>query len=169
MSIEDWYNVSGADLSQYGARKLLNRHSGSPGATIRALFPSHEWLPWKFAVSAKGYWKSKDNQGKDNPACCTVTHLPLVAVFMEWLGNTLGFSKMEHWYGIKGSDFIVNGAAPFIQQFGCSPYLLMTYVYPYPDIHLYFSLFLFLILFFFSRNHLTRLITMNGINGDSHA
>ena len=64
VSKEDWYRVSGPDLAQHGARKLLNKHSGSPSATIRALFPAHEWLPWMFAVSAKGYWNNKDNQGK---------------------------------------------------------------------------------------------------------
>ena len=93
----------------------------------------------------------------------------LTAVFMEWLGNTLGFTSMEHWHRVKASDFITHGAAPFIQQFGCSPYLLLSHAYPYHYIiiiPLLNVLFDFIISFILS---LTRAINTHGRNGGSHA
>ncbi len=52
---------------------------------VMTVFFEHEWLPWKFAVSPKNYWKSQENRRK----------------FMDWAGRELSIKEMKDWYQIS--------------------------------------------------------------------
>jgi len=34
----------------------------SPAAIVATLYPTHKWVPWKFAHSKRGAWNSVDHQ-----------------------------------------------------------------------------------------------------------
>src|SRR4051812_43252618 len=61
--------------------------------TIAAIFPEHEWIPWKFDRTQKGFWENAENRQK----------------FLDWLFKELRFKSMEDWYHISVSDFHNNG------------------------------------------------------------
>ncbi|MBN4050257.1 hypothetical protein JYT28_00715 [Desulfobulbus sp. AH-315-M07] len=89
---DDWYRVTGADFNRSKGGTLLVKHGGSPLAVLRACFPEHEWLPWKFKQAPQGFWKKKDKRWD----------------FMDWLGKELGFKRPQDWYTISVRDFEEN-------------------------------------------------------------
>jgi len=46
------------------------------------MYPSKEWLPWKFQGMVKNFWGDKANQRK----------------YLEWLGNRLGYTSPDDWF-----------------------------------------------------------------------
>ena len=56
----------------------MNSHNGSPFQALQAAYPEHEWLPWKFSNTPKGFWEKKENQKK----------------FFDWLGKEIGYKDI---------------------------------------------------------------------------
>ena len=50
---------------------------------IASMIPNVKWLRWKFNVPKK-YWTVKENQ----------------ILYLNWLGDQLGFKNYEDWYNI---------------------------------------------------------------------
>jgi hypothetical protein len=67
---------------------------------LRGMFPSHEWIEWKFPVISTGFFDAKENRRR----------------YFDWCGKELGYTKMEDWYAAKTS-------LPFFRSsaFGNSP------------------------------------------------
>eukprot|EP01114_Cavostelium_apophysatum_P021760 TRINITY_DN7678_c1_g1_i3.p1 TRINITY_DN7678_c1_g1~~TRINITY_DN7678_c1_g1_i3.p1 ORF type:complete len:362 (-),score=85.74 TRINITY_DN7678_c1_g1_i3:265-1350(-) len=62
-SFEDWYNVSEADVSQNGGAGLLRSHyNGSHVKALVAIYPEHDWQPWRFAKTPVDYFVDVENQ-----------------------------------------------------------------------------------------------------------
>jgi hypothetical protein len=49
------------------------------------VFPTYEWLPWKFASIPKNYWDDVNNQIK----------------FINWAGKELKIKEMSDWYNVS--------------------------------------------------------------------
>jgi hypothetical protein len=47
-TIEDWYNISFKDISDYGGSNLAIIHGSSPAKLVMKVFPEYNWLIWKF-------------------------------------------------------------------------------------------------------------------------
>jgi hypothetical protein len=62
-----------------------------------AEFPHHEFIPWKFNETQRGYWDSLDNQRK----------------YVEWVGKQLQLSHLSDWYKVKQADFVRFGGGGF--------------------------------------------------------
>jgi hypothetical protein len=64
---------------------LLKMYNNSPYMVLSAVYPEHEWLPWKFLVTPKETWKDAGNIKK---------------VF-NWLGKELGVKEISDWKNIS--------------------------------------------------------------------
>ena len=76
-------------------------YNGSPSQALQAVYPEHEWLPWKFSNSPKGFWKKKENQKK----------------FFDWLGKELGYKTLDDWYNITTSTIDKHGGGSMLDSF----------------------------------------------------
>lgn len=57
---EKWYAVSAEEVVRHGGQGLLSDYYGrSMYNLLRAVFPEHEWLPWRFPVLPKLIWKEE--------------------------------------------------------------------------------------------------------------
>ena len=73
------------DLKEKGAGTLLNMYGGSPSTMLSAVFPQHEWLPWKFSKPSAGYWDNTQNKMN----------------FLAWASNKLNIRNLGDWYNVS--------------------------------------------------------------------
>jgi len=87
--IEDWYKIKRKDfINNYGYGLLSHHYNTSPIRLIKTIFNNYEWLEWKFFQAPPRFW-NLDNQKK----------------YIKWLGNELGYTKMDDWYKTDIQDF----------------------------------------------------------------
>jgi hypothetical protein len=92
--IEDWYRVTVKDWQDIGLSGLImKQYNNSPSLLVSSLFPDYNWLPWKFVVTPRTYWREPENIKK----------------FMDWAGKELGVIELKDWYIIptKVGSFLV--------------------------------------------------------------
>jgi hypothetical protein len=113
--LEDFYKISPEDIRLNGGRILLNEvFDGSVLKALQFVYPSHNWLPWKFSQAlSSGYWNSKAHQRH----------------FLDWLGQELGYSNPEDWYNITAWEIQMMGGAGLLTKYGDSPSKLIMSVY----------------------------------------
>jgi hypothetical protein len=56
-----------------------------PHELLSALYPEHDWLPWKFDKCPRNFWDNVNNQRK----------------FMDWAGKQLNVKEMSDWYNVS--------------------------------------------------------------------
>ena len=103
---EHWYNLT---------TKILNKNDGRTIGSVKKflseMFPEYEWLEWKFIIVSTYYWDDLDNVKK----------------YILWLGNELGYTKMEDWYDINVSKIYEKyGGGLLASRYNCSPSLLVS-------------------------------------------
>ena len=113
---EDWYKITGNDFKKnHGSGLLASYYNGSPYQLLKFIYPEYEWLFWKFTPAPQSSWDSKENQLK----------------YMNWLGETLGYTTTEDWYEISVYDIFYNyGSGLISNKYNGSPYQLLSSVYP---------------------------------------
>jgi hypothetical protein len=85
---EDWYSVSSTSIKSRGGARLISNHYGdSLVAAIKAIYPEHEWLDWKFENAPTGFWTSPMNQRR----------------FLEWVSKQLNATTLESWFEIPST------------------------------------------------------------------
>ena len=84
-NLEDWYNVSIFTIRSYGGDEVMNIYHGSQVDVLKNIYPDHNWKPWKFLHSPKGFFNSRDN----------------LYDFVDWLRNQLQLSTLEDWYRVS--------------------------------------------------------------------
>jgi hypothetical protein len=99
---EDWYLVTATDIQRYGGHHLFQYYKESVYDILKSTFPEHEWIPWKFHMVSKGFWKDNSNQ----------------RWFMDWLGKQIGIEHYEDWYRISKEDIIRHGGIGVLRQHG---------------------------------------------------
>lgn len=87
--MEDWYNVTQEDFHKYGAGRLFVRYSSSPSKTMQAIYPEHQWMPWRFRSCPRGYWDKVIKDGKE---------MKNVA---DWLAQQLSVKTLDDWYRVS--------------------------------------------------------------------
>eukprot|EP00026_Physarum_polycephalum_P002945 Phypoly_transcript_02954.p1 GENE.Phypoly_transcript_02954~~Phypoly_transcript_02954.p1 ORF type:complete len:796 (+),score=103.49 Phypoly_transcript_02954:213-2600(+) len=103
-TMEDWYQITSKDIRENGGKDLLQKFK-APSEIVMETFCEHLWHPWKFPVVPKKFWNSKESKLK----------------FLEYLGQKLGFTEKEHWYGIRQRDFVENGGTRLLTLYNFSP------------------------------------------------
>ncbi len=71
-----------------GGAKLINKYKGSLHKMIETVYPSYEWLPWKFAPQ-RAYWNDRKNQEQ----------------FIVWAGKQLGVKDTDQWNKFSNEVF----------------------------------------------------------------
>eukprot|EP01118_Nematostelium_gracile_P010561 TRINITY_DN3656_c0_g1_i6.p1 TRINITY_DN3656_c0_g1~~TRINITY_DN3656_c0_g1_i6.p1 ORF type:complete len:404 (+),score=92.95 TRINITY_DN3656_c0_g1_i6:77-1288(+) len=83
-SMEDWYQITQNDLYRQNLGGLLTKYNGSPSQFVKAMFPEHQFYPWKFSSIPKGCWEDKENR----------------IAYMKWLMQELNMKKVDDLYSI---------------------------------------------------------------------
>ena len=85
---EDWFGLTQKLIEANSGVTLLNKKfKGSPAEMVMALAdqaPEGGWRPWLFGGVPKGFWDEEANQ----------------KAYMKWLGEKLGYTKPEDWFGL---------------------------------------------------------------------
>ena len=112
--IESLYKIRKEDY-HHGEGLLNRKYNGSPYQLLTSLYPEYEWLFWKFGQAPSGSWDSKENQLK----------------YMNWLGETLGYTTKEDWYKVTVKDLDDNyGASLLRKYYNSTTSQLVTSLYP---------------------------------------
>jgi hypothetical protein len=75
--IKDIHGIGGAGLLNY-------KYNGSLVSALHDLFPTYDWLPWKFVKCPQEFWDDKKNQRK----------------FLDWAATQLDIKDMSDWYRV---------------------------------------------------------------------
>lgn len=100
--MDDWYNVTKEDIYKHGGVGLLSHHYGdSPSRALQLVYPAHNWIPWRFGYTPRGFWNKQENHRK----------------FFDWLGKQLGYEKMDDWYNVTKEDIHKHGGVGLLNQY----------------------------------------------------
>jgi hypothetical protein len=111
--MEAWYHITLKEIIQHRGSFLINdKYYGSPSKLIQSVYPSHEWLIWRFDIVPKGYWNSLENQKQ----------------FMKWLEKKLHISNVKEWYRISMGDITRFSSRSLVDNYSLA-HLLST-IYP---------------------------------------
>jgi hypothetical protein len=61
---------------------MVYNHSLYDG--LRAIYPEHEWLPWRFKLQPAGFWESAQNRRN----------------FLDWAMLQLKMKNLNGWYDV---------------------------------------------------------------------
>ena len=115
--MEDWYQIKTKDIhNNHGRGLLANKYTNSTQMFLKSVFPHIEWLPWMFVGSVtNGYWDNVENRVK----------------YAKWLGEKLGYTKMEDWYQINAVVIQNNhGSGLLATKYNSSPLMFLKGVFP---------------------------------------
>ena len=103
---EDWYGLTHKLIHENAGGGLLQKFNGSVSEMILALeeAPEGGWLPWGFSRVSDGFWDIEENQKK----------------YMKWLGEKLGYTEAEDWYGLTHKLIHENAGGGLLQKFNGS-------------------------------------------------
>ncbi|MBI2757063.1 MAG: hypothetical protein HYX49_00115 [Chloroflexi bacterium] len=95
--LNDWYSIPSSEFPV----RLLKIYGNYHSRILARHFPKHKWLEWKFVRTPHNFWFPMANRRR----------------YMDWLGNKLGYTKMEDWYGVTGEDFRKNYGASLLERY----------------------------------------------------
>ena len=102
-TMEDWYKITPLQVcasKNKGCTLLRNKYGTSVVNFLKIVYPEINWLPWKFIQTPSNYWNDINNQ----------------KLYMEWLFNELGYTRIEDWYKITGKDFLHNYGSSLLRN-----------------------------------------------------
>ncbi len=98
----------------YG-RTFIRYYNDSPLKAVSEKYPDYDFLPWLFKHVPPDYWNDKKHQKK----------------YMDWLGNKLGYTKIDDWYDITQTAFVKNRGNGLIRNhYNGSPSAAVMEIYP---------------------------------------
>jgi hypothetical protein len=82
---------------------LFNKYSNSVVNLLKALFPDHSWVPWKFEKAPKGTWRDPK----------------IVRDYCLDFANKKNISNMEQWYDVEFQELASSskGIVPLFNVF----------------------------------------------------
>jgi hypothetical protein len=70
-------------------------YQGNLSRALQTIYPTHEWLPWKFHSGVEdGFWSVAANRHR----------------FVDWVSNELDLKQKEDWYHVRVADLKRIGA-----------------------------------------------------------
>ena len=94
-----WYNVTRDDFIASSGGGLLQQFQSSPYLFLKAVYPEHSFLPWKFR-------RLSQHASRDPEA---------LKVAIKFIEDSLGLRDMEDWYRVS---------APQLEELGVNQFLL---------------------------------------------
>jgi hypothetical protein len=89
---EDWYRVTVEDFQRHSGGSFLLWYDSTVSTAVMAYLPDYDWKPWLFHHAPSGVWRSRRTRRR----------------YMKWLGEQLGYTGLDDWYGVKRSDFVAH-------------------------------------------------------------
>lgn len=111
---EDWYQVTNADFRKHKGGAFLLEYDSTVSAAIVACFPEVRWQEWKFGRTPKGFWEKRRNRVR----------------YLKWLGQELGFRRMQDWYSLTREDFETHCGNQLIKYYHGSPLAAVLDCFP---------------------------------------
>jgi hypothetical protein len=95
--------VSYNTIAETGGLPILKSYGGSIVDTLSAVYPNHEWVPWRFSAFSvpNGYWTISANQRK----------------FFDWLYQELELTTMDDWFAVSPSVVRGKGGAALLRHY----------------------------------------------------
>jgi hypothetical protein len=81
---EDWHYITVKELCVHGGAGLLYKYRNSKLKMLQSVYPTEEWVPWKFHHASNGFWENENN----------------IRSFLDWLGKILHLKNLDDWYRI---------------------------------------------------------------------
>eukprot|EP01122_Echinamoeba_exundans_P006822 TRINITY_DN1987_c0_g1_i2.p1 TRINITY_DN1987_c0_g1~~TRINITY_DN1987_c0_g1_i2.p1 ORF type:complete len:428 (-),score=45.11 TRINITY_DN1987_c0_g1_i2:930-2213(-) len=102
-NLEGWYSISQSELEKDSALKSLinNKYDGAFLNLLEAMYPDHEWHPWKFPQAPARFWSQRANQRR----------------YLDWLGTKLGFNSKGDYYKLTKTDLNDTGGGALVQNY----------------------------------------------------
>eukprot|EP01027_Heterolobosea_sp_BB2_P000282 GEZU01000413.1.p1 GENE.GEZU01000413.1~~GEZU01000413.1.p1 ORF type:complete len:468 (+),score=89.89 GEZU01000413.1:405-1808(+) len=110
-TLDDWYNVTHAQVLELGAGSVLRYHDNSLMRALQAVYPEH---PWDFPLKCRNYWKRSENQ-RD---------------FVKKMEQQLNITDLDGWYSVTTTQLQERGGSGLLSFFGGSLLRLLRTVYP---------------------------------------
>jgi very-short-patch-repair endonuclease len=116
---DDWYGVSTDTIRKKmrGNGLLNSKYDGQTLAFLRAVMPDVIWYPWLFKTPLKKFWEDIDIQ----------------KLYLEWLGNRLGWTTRQDYYKLTRRIIIENEGSGLLSYYNGSPIQLLTALLPPPE------------------------------------
>jgi len=67
----------------------MKLYNNSLVKVLSSVYPTHHWLPWRFAKLPTGWWKLQNNQLQ----------------FVEWVRKQSGYEALEDLYRLTNKSF----------------------------------------------------------------
>jgi hypothetical protein len=67
---------------------MMKIYAGSLPKALRAIYPTHTWVEWKFMHVTKGFWQNKANR----------------KLYFDEIGKELGVKELADWYTFQTED-----------------------------------------------------------------
>lgn len=114
VNLDDWHSVTLAQVRANGGSTLLQKHQNSLPALLRAHYPNHRWLTWRFPHVPRGHFDDPQNR----------------AECVNWLAERLGIDRLDGWYEVSVRDVSREGGRKILRRFGDSLSDMLVTVYP---------------------------------------
>jgi hypothetical protein len=116
---EDWYGIRLEDIYKRNGRGLIRFYLDSISDLLRSIYPDSTWDICLFQEeNAKSARSPRE--------------------FMDALGEVLGISHLDDWYGVTKEDIINAGGRSLLEEYGGSGSKLLKAAYP--QVNLPFSM-----------------------------
>jgi len=125
-SYDTFYNVTQRDLVLAGGKGLLALYGHSPSRLFRQVFPDHQWLPWRFSSTPRGFWNSLATGAKSNDE----ESLRLVGLLVRDWEESLDLAHSpEAWRDLLHNTSFLKSNRTSISHFG-SLNSVLKFAYP---------------------------------------
>lgn len=94
LHLDRWYKVTRSQVVKLGGSGVLKRWDNSLAGALLAIYPGHDWAPWKFENVPSNWWMNVANQRR----------------FFEAIRIELGVRSMDDWYNVSGTAVQALGA-----------------------------------------------------------
>ena len=112
--MEHWHKITANIIKDNYGGGILDIYKGSCIQFLQAIYPEVKWLEWEMGKVSMNFWNKIENR----------------RAYADWLGNKLGYKKMEDWYEINGDIIKANFGGGLLVSYKDSPIKFLRDVYP---------------------------------------
>jgi hypothetical protein len=112
--MEDWYKITVNLITKNYGSGLIRKYNNSPSQLVKRIFPDYDWKEWLFGQTKNGFWNDINNHIK----------------YSIWLGNELGYKKIEDWYQITSKLIRNNNGRGLMNKYNDSVSQFLKTVFP---------------------------------------
>jgi hypothetical protein len=109
-----WYRVTNEDFKRHKGGAFLINYDSTVSDAVMSYLPEYDWKEWMFHKTPKGFWHVRKNRKR----------------YMVWLGQHLGFKRLDDWYAVIGDDFNANYGNQCLKLYGGSPLAALRDCWP---------------------------------------